>query len=120
MRSGLVYCKIDDVHDRVLAVGLGEFADEVDTDDVPRCVGNGQGVKFAVGFMARRLGATAQIAGLGIKTYMSAQARPPIVARNQFEGLEPSRVSRDARIVMLLENPTSKVFVVRDIDLAAI
>ena len=49
---GLFTCKIDDVHDRVVAVGLGEFADEVDTDDVPRCVGNGQGVKFAVGFMA--------------------------------------------------------------------
>ena len=111
--------EVDYVHDHVVAMGIREFADKVDAYDVPRHVQNGHWVKFAIGSMPQRLCVTAQIASLRVQTDFPAKAGPPVASRNQFEGFELPQVSRDARIVMLLNNLSPKVFVFGDVDLAA-
>ena len=44
--------EVDDVHDRVVAVGTWEFTNEIDTYNVPRCVWDGHRVQFAVWFVS--------------------------------------------------------------------
>ena len=110
--------EVNDVHDHVIAVSIQEFAGKIDTHDVPRHVRNGHRVKFTVGFMPRRLRATAQIASLCVQANLPAKTGPPVASRNQFEGFEPSGMSCNARVMMLLDDPSPKVFVFWDVDLA--
>ena len=100
-------------------MGIREFADKIDAHDVPRHVWNGHQVQFAVRFVSRRLRATAQIASLCVQTTLPAQTGPPVASQNQFEGFEPPRMYCDPGVVMLLINPSPKVFVFGDVDLAA-
>ena len=66
--------EVNDIHDCIVAVGTQEFADEVNTYDVPRRVRDGHRVQFAVRFVPRRLRATAQIASLRVQTDFPAKA----------------------------------------------
>ena len=111
--------KVDNVHDRVIAMGTREFANEVDAYNVPRRVQNGHQVQFAVRFVSRGLRATSTDCKSSCTNHLPAQTGPPVALRNQFEGFELPRMSHDARVVMLLDNPSPKVFVFGDIDLAA-
>ena len=56
----LLGCKVNDIHDRVITVGVRKFTDEVDTYDVPRCIWDRDQMKFAIGIVSRRLRVTAQ------------------------------------------------------------
>jgi hypothetical protein len=44
---------------------------------------------------------------------------PPVVAGYELEGLEAACMSGNARIVVLFDNTTPQVSVIRDIDLTA-
>ena len=72
--------KVDNVHDRVVAMGTWEFADKVDAHNVPRRIRNGHRVQFTVRFVSRRLHATAQIASLCVQTNLPAQTGPPVAS----------------------------------------
>ena len=75
-------------------------------------------MQFAVRFMPQRLRATAQIASLCVETDFPAQTGPPVASQNQFKSFESPRMSHDMRVAMLLDNPSPKVFVFWDVDLA--
>jgi hypothetical protein len=59
----------------------------------------------------------AQITGLDIDANVSGHLGPPIIAGYELEGLEAACMSSDACIVVLFDNTTPKVSVIRDIDL---
>ena len=58
------------------------------------------------------------MASLRVQTNFPAQAGPPVASRNQFEGFEPPRMSRDVRVMVLLNDSPLKILIFRDIDLA--
>src|SRR3979490_780621 len=66
-----------------------------------------------------QLSSTAQIAGLDILTYVAGHLRPPVVASDQFEGFEPTWVSGDVRVVVLLDYPSAKLAVLRHVNLSS-
>jgi hypothetical protein len=59
----------------------------------------------------------AQITGLDIDANVSGHLGPPIVAGYELEGLKAACMSSDACIVVLFDDTTPKVSVIRDIDL---
>ena len=75
-----VHLQVNDIHDRIVAMSIQEFADKIDAHNVPRRVRNGHRVKFTVEFVSQRLCATAQIASLCVQTNLSAKARPPVAS----------------------------------------
>jgi hypothetical protein len=58
-----------------------------------------------------------QTTGLDIDADVTGHLGPPVVAGYELEGLEVACMSRDARIVMLLDDTTPQVSVIGDIDL---
>src|SRR3981189_3545035 len=66
-----------------------------------------------------QLRSAAKIAGLDVLTYVARHLWPPIVARDQFEGFEPTRVARDVRVMVLLHYPSAKLAVLRDVNLSS-
>jgi hypothetical protein len=60
-----------------------------------------------------------QITGLDIDTDVTGHLGPPVVAGNELTGLEAACMSRDACIVVLLDDTTPQVSVIGDIDLTA-
>jgi hypothetical protein len=58
-----------------------------------------------------------QITGLDIDTDVTGHLGPPVVAGYELEGLEAACMSRDAHIVVLLDDTTPQVSVIGDIDL---
>jgi hypothetical protein len=59
----------------------------------------------------------AQITGLDIDADVSGHLGPPIVAGYELEGLKAACMSSNACIVVLFDDTTPKVSVIRDIDL---
>jgi hypothetical protein len=58
-----------------------------------------------------------QITGLDIDADVMGHLGPPVVVGYELEGLEAACMSCDARIVVLLNDTTSQVSVIGDIDL---
>jgi hypothetical protein len=58
-----------------------------------------------------------QITGLDIDADVMGHLGPPVVVGYELEGLEAACMSRDARIVVLLNDTTPQVSVIGDIDL---
>ena len=66
-----------------------------------------------------QLSSAAQIAGLDILTYIAGHLRPPVVASDQFECFEPTWVSGDVRVVVLLDYPSAELAVLRHVNLSS-
>jgi hypothetical protein len=49
-----------------------------------------------------QLSSAAKITGLDILTYIARHLWPPVVAGNQFEGFEPTWVTSDVSVMVLL------------------
>jgi hypothetical protein len=61
----------------------------------------------------------AQITGLDIDADVVGHLWPPIIAGYQFECLKAACMSSDACIMVLFNDTTPKISVIRDIDLTA-
>src|SRR3979490_3453152 len=65
-----------------------------------------------------QLSSAAKIAGLDVLTYVAGHLRPPVVASDQFEGFETTWVARDVSVMVLLDNPSTKLVVLWNINLS--
>jgi hypothetical protein len=65
-----------------------------------------------------QLGLAAKIAGLDVLTYIARHLWPPVVAGNQFEGFEPTWVTSDVSVMVLLDYPSAKLAVLWNINLS--
>src|SRR3979490_605421 len=66
-----------------------------------------------------QLSSAAKIAGLDVLTYVVRHLRPPVVVRDQFQCFETTWVARDVSVMMLLDNPSAKLAVLRHINLSS-
>src|SRR3981189_2734146 len=66
-----------------------------------------------------QLSSAAKIAGLDVLTYVARHLWPPIVARDQFQCFETTWVARDVSVMMLLNNPSTKLAVLRHVNLSS-
>src|SRR3979490_1341004 len=66
-----------------------------------------------------QLSLAAKIAGLDVLTYVAGHLWPPVVASDQFEGFEPTWVSSDVRVVVLLDDPSAKLAVLWNVNLSS-
>ena len=66
-----------------------------------------------------QLSSAAKIAGLDVLTYVAKHLWPPVVASDQFEGFESTRVAGDVRVVVLLNYPSAKLAVLQHVDLSS-
>jgi hypothetical protein len=76
-------------------------------------------MEFTEGSSMLRFSPVAQITGLDIDADVSGHLGPPIVAGYKLEGLKAACMSSDACIVVLFDDTTPKVSIIRDIDLTA-
>jgi hypothetical protein len=79
---------VDDVHNCIIAMGLGQFNYEVDTDRVPwfrRCL---RGVELPEGSSVLQLRLVTQVAGFDVDSDVPGHLQPPIIARYELQGLE--------------------------------
>jgi hypothetical protein len=76
-------------------------------------------VEFAEGSSMLYFSLVAQIIGLDIDANVSGHLGPPIIAGYKLKGLKATCISSDACIVVLFDNTTPEVSVIRDIDLTA-
>jgi hypothetical protein len=74
-------------------------------------------MEFAEGSSMLYFSLVAQITGLDIDADVSGHLGPPIVAGYMLEGLKAACMSSDVCIVVLFDDTTPKVSVIRDIDL---
>ena len=65
------------------------------------------------------LGSDAHVTGSSVLTNEPRHLWPPVVSRNQFQSLEPSWVSSNEGVMVLLYNAPAEIFVIRNIDLAS-
>src|ERR1700679_2704615 len=94
--------RVHDEHRSVKTMGLGEFDDEIDTNDVPPRFGDWERVKLTEWLTFLCLRSKTQIARLAVLPNVTRHVRPPIAPRNEFEGLPASCMSPDFGIVVLL------------------
>jgi hypothetical protein len=66
-----------------------------------------------------QLSLAAKIAGLDVLTEVARHLWPPVVASDQFESFKSSWVSHDVSVVVLLDNLSVKLAVLRDINLSS-
>src|SRR3981189_1910520 len=66
-----------------------------------------------------QLSSAAKIAGLDVLTYVARHLWPPIVARDQFKCFETAWVACDVGVMMLLDNPSAKLAVLRNVNLSS-
>src|SRR3981189_3107406 len=64
-----------------------------------------------------QLSSAAKIAGLDVLTDVARHLWPPVVASDQFEGFEPTRVASDVRVVVLFDDPSAKLAVFWNVNL---
>jgi hypothetical protein len=110
---------VNDVHNCIIAMGLGQFNYEVDTDRVPwfcRCL---RGVELTDGSLVLQLHPVTQVTGFDVDANVPGHLRPPIIARYELQGLEVACMSGDARIMVLFNDMVPKVSIIGDIDLTA-
>jgi hypothetical protein len=110
---------VDDVHNCVIAMGLGQSNYEVNTDRVPwfrQCL---RGMELTEGSSVLQLRPVTQIAGFDADANVMGHLRPPIIARYELQGLEVACMSGDACIMVLFSDTVPKVSVIGDIDLTA-
>jgi hypothetical protein len=100
-------------------MGLGQFDYEVNTDHVPWCRRRLRRVELTEGSSMLQLRPVTQIAGFDVDSNVTGHLQPPIVACYKLQGLEAACMSGDAHIMVLFNDMTLKVFVIRDIDLTA-
>jgi hypothetical protein len=100
-------------------MGFRQLDNEVDADHLPWCVRSLRGVEFAKGSSMLHFSPVAQITGLDIDADVSGHLGPPIIAGYELEGFKAACMSSDACIVVLFDDMTLKVSVIRDIDLTA-
>jgi hypothetical protein len=100
-------------------MGFRQLDNEVDADHLPWCVRSLQGMEFAKGLSMLYFSPDAQITGLDIDADVLGHLGPPIVAGYELEGLKMACMSSDACIVVLFNDTTPKVSVIRNIDLTA-
>jgi hypothetical protein len=108
---------VDDIHNCVISMGLGQFDYEVNTDCVPWCCRRLRRVELTEGSSMLQLCPVTQIAGFDVDTDVTGHLWPPIVARYELQGLEVACMSGNVRIMVLFNDTTLKVFVIGDIDL---
>jgi hypothetical protein len=75
-------------------------------------------MEFTKGSSMLYFSPVAQITGLDIDANVAGHLGPPIIAGYELKGLKAACMSSDACIVVLLDDATSKVSVIGDIDLA--
>src|SRR3981189_3338320 len=61
----------------------------------------------------------AKIAGLDVLTYVPRHLRPPVVARDQFKCFETTWVACDVGVMMLRDDPSAKLAVLRNVNLSS-
>src|SRR3979490_2698742 len=66
-----------------------------------------------------QLSSAAKIAGLDVLTYVARHLWPPVVASNQFKCFETTWVACDVSVMMLLDDPSAKLVVLRNVNLAS-
>src|SRR3979490_2335095 len=66
-----------------------------------------------------QLSSAAKITGLDVLTYVAGHLRPPVVVRDQFQCFETTWVARDVSVMMLLNNPSAKLAVLRHVNLSS-
>jgi hypothetical protein len=110
---------VNDVHNCVISMGLGQFNYEVNTDRVPWCRRCLRGMELTEGSSMLQLRPITQVAGFDVDANVVGHLWPPIVARYELQGLEVACMSGDARIMVLLNDMAPKVFVIGDMDLTA-
>src|SRR3981189_3562905 len=66
-----------------------------------------------------QLSSAAKIAGLDVLTYVAGHLWPPVVARDQFQCFETTWVASDVSVMMLLDDPSAKLAVLRNIRLSS-
>jgi hypothetical protein len=66
-----------------------------------------------------QLSSAAEVTGLDVLTNVVRHLWPPVVASDQFEGLESTWVAGNVGVMVLLDNPLVKLTVLRDINLSS-
>jgi hypothetical protein len=100
-------------------MGFRQLDNELDADHLPWCIRSLRGMEFAEGSLMLYFSPVAQITGLDIDADVSGHLGPPIIAGYELEGLKAACMSSDVCIVVLFNDTTPKVSVIRDIDLTA-
>src|SRR3979490_759342 len=66
-----------------------------------------------------QLSSAAEITGFDVLTDVARHLWPPVVASDQFEGVETTWVAGDVGVVVLLSNPSVKLAVLRNVNLSS-
>src|SRR6202795_1778023 len=111
---------VDDVHYRIIAVGVREFHYEADANGVPAIGQSGGGVKFTEGFVALNFCPEAEVAGFCVESDVAGHLGPPVASQDEFEGLPSTGVTSDVGVVMLFHDPASEIGVVWYVDLSPV
>src|SRR6266699_2286333 len=110
---------VNNHHDCIIASRLREFDNEVYAHRLPAVVRRQEGLEFSDRQSALGFGAEAEVAGPDVAADVSRHIGPPIVARDQFQGLEPTGVAGHLGVVAEGDDVASKVRAVWDVDVAA-
>src|SRR6266446_1677492 len=110
---------VDDHHDCIIPSGLGEFDNEVYAHGLPAVVWRREGLEFSDRQSALGFGAEAEVAGPDVAADVSRHIGPPIVVRDQFQGLELTGVAGHLGVVAEGDDAALKVRGVWDVDAAA-
>src|SRR3981189_564071 len=82
-------------------------------------LGVSEGCSSPVGRAMLQLSSAAKIAGLDVLTYVARHLRPPVVASDQFKCFETTWVACDVSVMMLLDDPSAKLAVLRNVNLSS-
>ena len=80
-------------HDCIISSGLGEFNNKVHAHDIPAFFWDEEWLEFTGWLLVLDLGLEAEVAGGYIAANVLGHVGPPVVAQDQFQGLEPPSMS---------------------------
>jgi hypothetical protein len=66
-----------------------------------------------------QLSSTAEVTGLDVLTYVAKHLQPLVLVSDQFKRFESTWVASDLSVMVLLDNPSAKLTVLRDINLSS-
>jgi hypothetical protein len=98
-------------------MGFQQLDYEVDPDRVPWCLRCLLRVELTDRSSTLHFSLIAQVTVVNIDADVAGHLGPPVVAGYKLEGLEATCMSRDAHIVVLLDDTTHQVSVFGDMDL---
>src|ERR1700761_4364068 len=102
---------VNDNHYRIVSVGLRELHNKIHGDGLPALGGNLRGVEFTDQELPERLPPAAEVTCGDVPADMAGHLRPPVIPRHQLQRLEPTGMTGDPGVVVLLEDAPAEILV---------